>query len=74
MSVEELEQLAEFLAERVARKLSDQPQRRFLNRVEYAEVHGLGLRTVDRAIAEGRLAVERVGSRVMIPVNATIQR
>ena len=72
MSKEEIEELAEILAERIASKLSERAQRRYLSRDEFAKSRGLGVRTVDRAIAENRLAVERVGRRIMIPTDATI--
>ena len=65
-----LDQLADIIAERVAAKLAE---RRFLSREEFAQVHGLGMRTIDRAIAEGRLQIERSGRRVLIPSNAKIR-
>jgi excisionase family DNA binding protein len=67
-----LEQLADAIAERVAAKLAERAERKYLSREEYAQIHGLGMRTIDRAIAEGRLTVERSGRRVMIPANAKI--
>jgi hypothetical protein len=67
-----LDRLAEAIADRVAAKLSERAARKFLSREEFATVHGLGMRTIDRAIAEGRLAIERSGRRVMIPANAKI--
>ena len=67
-----LEQLAETIADLVAAKLAARAERKFLSREEYAQIHGLGMRTIDRAIAEGRLTVERSGRRVMIPANAKI--
>jgi len=67
-----LEQLADAIADRVAAKLAARAERKYLSREEYAQIHGLGMRTIDRAIAEGRLTVERSGRRVMIPANAKI--
>jgi excisionase family DNA binding protein len=72
LSQSTLDQLADIIAERVAAKLAERAERRFLSREEFAQVHGLGMRTVDRAIAEGRLQVERSGRRVLIPSNAKI--
>lgn len=68
-----IDKLAELIADRVAAKLSERQERRYLSREEFAEVHGLGMRTVDRAIAEGRLEIERSGRRVLIPSNAKIK-
>jgi len=68
-----LDQLADIIAERVAAKLAERAERRCLSREEFAQVHGLGMRTIDRAIAEGRLQIERSGRRVLIPSNAKIQ-
>lgn len=67
-----LDQLADAIADRVAAKLAERAERKYLSREEYAQIHGLGMRTIDRAIAEGRLTVERSGRRVMIPANAKI--
>jgi excisionase family DNA binding protein len=67
-----LEQLADAIADRVYAKLAERAERKYLSREEYAQIHGLGMRTIDRAIAEGRLTVERSGRRVMIPANAKI--
>ena len=39
---------------------------------EFAKARGIGLRTVRRAIAQGRLPVERVGRTVLIPVNTHV--
>lgn len=72
MTTEELEQLADLVAERVALKLSERAQRRFISREEFAQSRGLGMRTIDRAISEKRLAFEKVGRRVMIPADASI--
>ena len=68
-----LDQLADIIAERVAAKLAERAERRFLSREEFAHLHGLGKRTIDRAIAEGRLQIERSGRRVLIPSNAKIK-
>jgi hypothetical protein len=67
-----IDQLAEQIADRVAAKLSERAARKYVSREEYAQAHGLGMRTIDRAIAEGRLTVERSGRRVMIPADAKI--
>lgn len=67
-----LEKLAELVAERVASKLATQSKRKFISRKEYALTHGLGMRTVDRAIAENRLPIRRTGRRVLIDVGAEI--
>lgn len=67
-----IDQLAGLIADRVAAKLSERAARKYVSREEYAQIHGLGIRTIDRAIAAGRLAVERSGRRVMIPVDAKI--
>jgi hypothetical protein len=64
--------LAETIADRVASKLAERASRKFISREEFSTIHGLGMRTIDRAIAEGRLVVERVGRRVMIPAGAKI--
>ncbi len=69
---ESLGRLADLIAERVATKLAEKTQRRFVSREEFAKSNGLGMRTVDRAISENRLPVERVGRRVMIPAGAMI--
>lgn len=66
-----LHKVADLVADRVLKKLRSQP--RMVTREEYAAAQSLGVRTVDRAIAEGRLRVERVGRRVLIPVDAEIQ-
>ena len=68
-----LDQLADAIAERVAAKLAERAERRYLSPKEFAQVHGLGKRTIDRAIAEGRLPIERSGRRVLIPSTAKIQ-
>ena len=67
-----IDELAEIIAVRVADKLAQRAARKFISREEFATMHGLGMRTIDRAIAEGRLAVERSGRRVMIPADAKI--
>lgn len=66
-----LNKVADVIADRVLKKLRSQP--RMLTREEYATARSIGVRTVDRAIAEGRLRVERVGRRVLIPIDAEIQ-
>jgi len=68
-----MELLADMVADRIAAKLANQPQRRFLSRKEYALSRGLGVRTVDRAIAQNRLATTRHGGRVLIPADAEIK-
>ena len=73
MTKEEIELLADMLADRVTAKLAERAERKFLSREEYAKVHGLGVRTIDRAIAEGCLKFERSGRRVLIPSNAKIE-
>lgn len=70
--IDAIEKLADLVAERVAAKLAMQNQRRFISRKEYAEVHGLGMRTIDRAIAENRLSIRRSGRRVLIDITAEI--
>jgi hypothetical protein len=67
-----LDQLAEAIADRVAAKLAERAERKFVSREQYSQIHGLGMRTIDRAIADGRLVVERSGRRVMIPADAKI--
>jgi len=39
---------------------------------EFAKARGIGLRTVRRWIAEGKLPVERLGRIVLIPVHAHV--
>lgn len=76
---DQLEQLADIVAKKVAKEvfnqLSDQlaSQKTLLSRVEYAKQNGISAKTVDRAIADGRLIVKRIGSRVLIPATATIK-
>jgi excisionase family DNA binding protein len=65
-----IEKLADAIADRLADRLTK--RRKLLSREEYAAVNGLGVRTVDRAIQEGRLQVERIGRRVLIPADNEI--
>ncbi len=64
--------LAEAVAKRVVAEISDQVKQQMVSREEFAKRRGISLRTVDRALAEGRLEFERLGRRVTIPVNAKI--
>jgi hypothetical protein len=74
LNLDDLDQLVEKIADKVVEKIHERSQRRFVSREEFAKSRGLGMRTVDRAIAEGKLEVERVGRRVMIPANAQISQ
>lgn len=74
IKIDDLEAFIEAIADRVVQKLAERASRKYLSREEFAQVNGLGMRTVDRAIKEGRLAVERAGRRVMIPADAKIQK
>lgn len=73
----DLEKLIEMVAERVADRIELQVtnavQRKFISRSDYARNRGIGLRSVDRAIAEGRLDSIHIGRRRLIPVDAVIQ-
>ncbi len=73
IKIDDLDAFIEAIANRMVEKLAERASRKYLSRDEFAKVHGLGKRTVDRAIAEGRLAVERSGRRVLIPADAKIQ-
>lgn len=67
----DLSRLADAVAERVIQKMRDQAA--MVSRDEYARKWSIGVRTVDRAIAQGRLRVQRVGRRVLIPADADIR-
>lgn len=66
-------QIADAVADRVVERLTARAARRFVSIREYSESASISERTVHRAIAEGRLPVERVGRRVLIPADARIQ-
>ena len=68
-----LNTLAERVADRVERRVIQCMQRRFISREEFAKQRGIGLRSVDRAIAQGRLESTQVGRRRLIPIDAVIQ-
>jgi hypothetical protein len=68
----DIEQLADAVAERVAERLAQRAARKFVSIKEYSQANALSERTIHRAIAEERLATERVGRRVLIPADAKI--
>lgn len=45
-------------------------QKLIYSRSETAQMLGLSLRLIDRAISDGTLSVKRVGSRILIPHNS----
>ncbi len=63
----DIEQLADAVADRVFEKLSSRAERKFVSIKEYSQQTTISQRTIFRAIADGRLAAERVGRRVLIP-------
>lgn len=65
--------LADAISERVVERILELMKRKYISRQEYAAIHGIGLRTVDRAIQEKRLSVTRTGRRVLIDANAVIE-
>ncbi|MBN8600627.1 MAG: hypothetical protein J0M26_06350 [Planctomycetes bacterium] len=65
--------LADAISERVVERILELIKRKYISRQEYAAIHGIGLRTVDRAIQEKRLSVTRTGRRVLIDANAVIE-
>ncbi len=68
-----LNSLAERVADRVERRVIQCMQRKFISREEFAQQRGIGIRSVDRAIAQGRLESTQVGRRRLIPIDAVIQ-
>lgn len=62
--------LAEPLADKVAEKLAS--GKRYLSPAQYALSRSVGKRTVDRALANGKLPYKRVGRRVLIAIDADI--
>ena len=46
------------------------PEKLFLNRKETADVLGLSLATVGRRINDGTIPHRKIGSRILIPVEA----
>ena len=74
LDAEQLQELANMVADRLADRLAHRSACRFLTRREYAQAHRLGIRTVDRAIAENRLDTQRQGRRVLIPADAQIRK
>lgn len=73
MGIEQIEQLANAVADRVIERLTARAGRKFFSIKEYASQTAISERTVARAIADGRLASSRVGRRVLIPADARIQ-
>lgn len=67
MSEVDLDWLAMMLAQRLQILA-----RQELSPAEYARNHGIGLRTVYRALSENRLAHSRAGRRILIPASAKI--
>ncbi|MCU0719664.1 MAG: hypothetical protein MUC83_08160 [Pirellula sp.] len=65
--------LADAISDRVVVRILEAIQRKHISRQEYATMHGIGLRTVDRAIQEKRLSVTRAGRRILIDANAVIE-
>ncbi len=53
-------------------KTQPKPDRLEIGITEYAAKVGKSVRTVSRAIAEGRLPFKKVGKSVFVPTNATI--
>ncbi len=67
MTEQQLEALAGMVAKRVLEELAQVANKRYLSRDEFASETGLGVRTIDRMIAEGRLSAVKEGRRVLIP-------
>lgn len=65
--------LADAISQRVVERILEATKRKYISRQQYAAMHGIGLRTVDRAIQQNRLSVTRTGRRVLIDVNAVIE-
>ncbi len=45
------------------------PERRFYSPAELAAISGLGVSTIERHIAQGRLRAGKIGRRVIIDIN-----
>jgi excisionase family DNA binding protein len=58
------------VAERVVELLSNRPEKRYLDREQYAQELGVNVKTVDRLIRKGKLAHKRIGRRVKIEISA----
>ena len=66
--------LADQVATRVAIRMESKLSQQFISREEFAQRHGIGLRSVDRAIKQGRLESTQMGRRRLIPVDAKIHQ
>ncbi len=64
-----IEKRLEAKIEEVIEAITKQSTKRFISREEFASETGLGVRTIDRMIAEGRLSAVKEGRRVLIPKN-----
>ena len=71
MTPQELEQLADAVAERVADRLAN--RRRLLTRHELAEVINVSVPKVDTMLRDGQLPVIRVGRKVLFDPHAVIR-
>ncbi|MFO0921211.1 MAG: helix-turn-helix domain-containing protein [Pirellulales bacterium] len=69
MTEQQIEALAGMIADKVADKIARAANKRYVSRKEFAKATGLGVRTVDRMITQGRLEHSKQGRRVLIPVN-----
>lgn len=70
LTPQELERLADAVAERLAAKLLDQPK--LVDRVELARVLGVSVPTIERLSATGAIPVVRMGRRVLFDPAAVI--
>lgn len=68
----QVELLAEQIAAIVAERLQ-QPKTKYLSRKEKAKAEGISVRSLDRAISEGRLTVNRACGKIRIAEDAEIQ-
>lgn len=66
--------LADQVAIKVANRIENKLSQQYISREEFAQRRGIGLRSVDRAIAQGRLESTQVGRRRLIPVDAKIHQ
>ena len=66
--------LADQVAIKVANRIETRLSQQFISRDEFAQRHGIGLRSVDRAIKQGRLESKQVGRRRLISADAKIHQ
>ncbi len=68
-----IESVVDKVADRIHQRVADAIQRKYVSREDFARNRGIGLRSVDRAISEGRLESTQIGRRRLIPVDAVIR-